>query len=138
MVITVNCIHPGTGQPTSTSLEVEQLEADESSSVLSYLKRYGHGWRPYRLLEKAGGFARFHSNEDFHKGRWVTLLWSMSSGITREALELTSHNRALYTSRCSLEPGVVIWVGRLFNTNDDELYVDDAKDDRFTGTAQTG
>ena len=135
MVITINCTHPGTGQPTSTSLEVEELDTDERSSIFSYLKRYGHGWRPYRLLEKAGGFARSHSNEDSSNGRWVTLLWSMSSGITREALELTSQNRALYTSRCFLEPGSIIWVGRLFNTHDDELYVEDEKDGSFSGTA---
>jgi hypothetical protein len=136
MVITVKCIHPGTGQPTTTSLEVDQLNVDENSSVLSYLKRCGHGWRPYRLLEKAGGFARFHSNEHSPGGRWVTLLWSMSSGITREALELTSHNRALYKSHCSLESGAIIWIGKHFNFGNDEVYVEDDKDGSFTGTTQ--
>ncbi len=137
MVITVNCTHPITGQPTSTSLEVDLLDADENSSVLSYLKRCGHGWRPYRLLEKTGGFARFHNEGNSPEGRWVTLLWSMSSGITREVLELTSHNRALYKSRCTLDPGAIIWVGTHFNADNDEVYIEDAKDGSFTGTTQT-
>jgi hypothetical protein len=137
MVIKVNCTHPRTGQPTSTSLEVEQLNADENSSVLSYLKRCGHGWRPYRLLEKAGGFERFHNEEYSPEGRWVTLLWSMSSGIAREVLELTSHNRAIFKSRCSLDPGAIIWVGNHFNIDNDEVYVEDKKDSSFTKTSQT-
>jgi hypothetical protein len=134
LVITVNCIHPVTGQSNSISLEVDQLSAYENSSVLSYLKRCGDGWRPYRLLEKVGGFARFHKSENYPEGRWVTLLWSMSSGITREALELTSHNRALYKSRCTFEPGAIIWVGRHFNIDNDEVYIEDAQDAIITGT----
>jgi hypothetical protein len=67
----------------------------------------------------------------------VTLLWSMSSGIAREVLELTSHNRAMFKSRCSLDPGAIIWVGNHFNIDNDEVYVEDKKDSSFTKTSQT-
>lgn len=88
-----------------------------------WLQECGSGWVCGQLIEVATGFVRYVNSHGHPTGSFLTDLRDLKAEEAVQRLKLPEQNKALYEYRAKILPNTFVFVGKIPDSEDHQLFI---------------